>query len=226
MLSRRLRLTRTALLGATILALSVPSHAGPFSKLKKKLDKATQKVTEKTDKILAPVAEANQKAIDAQNQAMAPVVQGQQKLNEMQQAAMAPVVQGQQAINGAKQQAMAPVVRGQQMANGAMAPVTNAKGQMAMMKNGMSPAALKQQLLGAANVTDRMFTQDAALRRFKLDSVASPDFKTLRLMGTVSTPAERARAQALAAKQFPGAIVNQIRVAPAAAKANVKAKLR
>ena len=212
MLSRRFRFTQAALLGATILALSAPSHAGFLDKMKKKMDKVTSKVTEKTDAALAPVAEANQKAIDAQNQAMAPVVQGQQKMNEMQRAAMAPVVQGQQAISSAKQKAMAPV--------------TNAKGTMNSMKNGLSPAGLKQQLLGAANLTDRVFLQDAALRRFKLDSVASPDFKTLRLMGTVNSSAARARAQALAARQFPGTIVNQIRVVPASAKANLKSKLR
>ncbi len=172
MLSRRFRLTQIALIGAAMTVYSAPSHAGFLDKIKKKMDKVTEKVTDKTDKVLAPVAEANQKAIDAQNQAMAPVVQGQQKMNEMQQAAMAPVVKSQQAMNNAKAQAMAPVVRGQQMAGTAMAPVTNARGMMAGMKSGMSPAAFKQKLQSASGLTDRMFMQDAAVRRFKLDSVA------------------------------------------------------
>lgn len=208
MINSRSRRLQIALLSVGIATLGTPSHAGFLDKIKNKMDKVTEKVTDKTDKVLAPVAEANQKVIDAQNQAMAPVVQGQQKMNEMQQ------------------KAMAPVVRGRQMVGGAMAPVTNARGAMASMQNGLSPAGLKQQLLGAAGMTDRVFLQDAALRRFKLDSVASPNFKSLRLIGTVNSSAARARAQALAARQFPGTIVNEIRVVPLAAKMSAKSKLR
>lgn len=219
MTQRRFRIAPFALLSAGLLVLGAPSHAGFLDKVKKKMDKVTSKVDETTNKVTAPIDEATGKVMapvvqgqqamtDAQNKAMAPVVQGQQKMNEMQQAAMAPVVGAKQSVNAMQQKAMSPVV--------------NAKANLSAVKAPIRSLSVKQQLSGAQGLTNRLFSTDTALRRFKINSVASPDMKSLRLVGQVSSSAERLRAQQLAARQFPGTIVNNIRVVPIAAKSNVR----
>ena len=231
------RFTPAALLCAGLLVLGTPSHAGFLDKIKKKVDKVSSKVDETANKVTAPVDEATGKVMapvvqgqqavtNAQNKAMAPVVQGQQSLNEMQQKAMAPVVNAKQAVDSAQNKAMAPVVNARQTVNGmqqqVMQPVVSAKQNLSAVKAPIRSLSVKQQLSGAQGLTNRLFSTDAALRRFNLNSMASPDMKTLRLTGQVSSSAERLRAQQLAARQFPGTIVNQIRVVPVAAKSNVR----
>lgn len=218
MTSRRSRLAQVALLSAGILVLGAPSHAGFLDKVKKKMDKVTSKVDGAANKVTAPVDEATSKVT-------APVIQGQQALSEAQQKAMAPVVQGKQTMNEMQQKAMAPVVGAQQtmnsMKNQAMQPVVGAKQNLSAVKAPIRALSVKQQLSGAQGLTNNLFSTDTMLRRFNLGSVASPDKKTLRLTGTVNSATARLRAQQLAARQFPGTIVNQIRVVPVAAKSKV-----
>lgn len=65
------------------------------------------------------------------------------------------------------------------------------------------------------------YGRDAILSRFKLDALAAGDGKTLRLTGTVATAAQKLRAQQLAQRNFK-TVINEIRVAPAAAKKIVR----
>lgn len=188
-----------------------PAHAGFGSKLKKKLDKVTgksdeasRKVDEATDKATAPARAAQDKANAAANKATAPAREAQGKANAASEKATRPVREVQ---NKARQVQQTPA----QMKAQAMARAN----------------AMKAQLNSAARLTDKSFAQDAALKKLKIDALPSPDGKTLRLIGTVSTAQQKMRAGQLALRNYQN-VANDIKIAPkaapAAAKAAAKAK--
>lgn len=212
-----------ALAVAGICVLTAPqAHAGFLDKIKKKVDKVTEKVSN-------PVNEANAKVNQSVGEAMRPMTDAQRKLNETTNRVTAPVTQMkngvgqiQQAPNAleaaaqaqlqtAKSQAMSPVT--------AIRPLTKAPQNIVAGVNPM--AALRSKLMGAARLTDTTYGRDAILSRFKLDALAAGDGKSLRLTGTVATAAQKLRAQQLAQRNFK-TVINEIRVAPAAAKTSLK----
>lgn len=231
-----------ALLVTSVLVLSAPqSHAGLLGKLKKKMDHASGKVDKATEKVTRPVDEANAQVDQAVSQATRPVDEAQRQMEDAKNQAMRPVTEAQRKMDEAKARAMAPV---NQVQNGvaqirqtpdalmataranaqaaksqAMRPVTMTQQRMALTQNQI--AMMRAQLTSAARLTDGSFGRDAALSRFKLDALAGRDGKTLRLTGTVATAAQKLRAHQLAQRNFK-TVVNEIRVAPAAAKRSVK----
>lgn len=205
-----------------------PAHAGFLDKIKNKIDKVTdetdkvnakieEKTSDATSKVTKPLDEAQQKvtnpmleaqkaAQDAKNQAMAPVNAARNAATNAQNKVMAPVRNVQNTANNAKNTVMAPVNQARATANGIR--------------------SMPAQMTNALRLTDSAFGRDAILRSYNLDALASANGQKLRLVGTVKSQLDRARAQQIAARNFPGAIENQIRVVPATAKGNLLGTIR
>ena len=218
-----------ALLAVGLLCAPVrPAHAGFLDKIKNKIDKVTDKADEANAKIEEKTSDATSKVTkpldEAQQKVMAPVNEAQRAAQDAQNRAMAPVNNARNAMTDAQNRAMAPVNNARNSVanaqNKVMAPVNNARATANAIR--LMPA----QMTNALRFTDGAFQKDAILRSYNLDALASADGQKLRLVGTVQNAAQRARAQQIAARNFPGGIVNQIRVVPAMAKGNLRGTIR
>lgn len=174
----------------------------------------------------APIAQAQAQVNAAQSQ----VNNAQANLNQAaanQVQKTKPVREAQQAAAQMQSKAATMQSKAAQMQNTA-AQVKNAPQTAKAMANAKvnqvkaTPAALKNQLLSATRLTDTAFAKDAVLKRMGVDAIAAPDGKTLRLVGTVATNADKYRAQQLALKNFKN-VKNEIVISAAKAKAAPKA---
>lgn len=147
------------------------------------------------------------------------------KLQDKMDKVTRPVDDAQRKVDEGVQRATAPVQQArdktQQGLDRATAPVRRVQGKVANAQ--MQMMAMKQKMFNARSLAQGALKGDPALRQYALRTIVSPDNKVLRLVGTVSTVQEKARALQLAARYAPGHVVNQIKLIPATIVANTKA---